>query len=257
MYTPHPTFVGPKEESAKIWRYMSVEVLLSIVHRKALFFVKASEVDDPYEGTIPNFNEKQAPEIYKPYFPSEEQFKKSRETLAQAYRQFKQVILINSWYLKDFEVVSMWRSQDCGVLVESTYGNLRDSLEKNVKDPIYIGSVRYLDFDNEWMPEGNLFEAFITKRRPFESEGEIRALRMLPGSLIGLTPAPNQPAVEEEVLDSSEILDKGKYVSIDPKKLINRVVVAPKAGSWVPPLLKSVLATYDVDKPVVKSTLYG
>src|SRR5438876_9125414 len=123
MHVPHPTFIGPTDENAKIWRYVSVENLLSIVQRKALFFVKASELDDPYEGTIPNFNEKQAPQIYKPYFPSEEQLKKFRETSAQAYKQFKQIILVNSWYLKEFEVLSMWRSQVSGVLIESTYNH--------------------------------------------------------------------------------------------------------------------------------------
>jgi hypothetical protein len=257
LYTPHPTFVAPKDENAKVWRYISVESLLSILNQKALFFVRASELDDPYEGTIPNFNQRQAPEAYKPYFPSEERLKKSRESIAEAYKAFKQIILINSWYLKDFEVMSMWRSQDSGVLIESTYRNLRDSFKGNMKDPIYIGSVKYLDFDNDWMPEENLFEAFITKRRLFESEMEIRALRMLPASLVGFVPSPGQPPVKEETVDPNEILDKGKYVSMDPTELINRIVVAPKAGRWVPPLLSEVLATYDVDKPVVRSTLYG
>jgi hypothetical protein len=150
----------------------------------------------------------------------------------------------------------MWRERETGVLIESSFKRLCDSLKENRKDSVHIGTVRYMDFDREWLAEDNFFEAFVTKRREFQTEQEIRAVRMLPGSLVGIKPAPGQPKVPEEELDPNEMLDKGKYVSVDLRELINRVHVAPLAGDWVVPAVRSALVKYGIDKPVDRSAMY-
>jgi hypothetical protein len=236
---------------------LTLEGFLSLLSRQALFFVKASELEDHYEGTLPKFNELLAPTVYKPHLPLDYDFEKFRRQVSESYNLFKQIILINSWYLNDFELLSMWRLRETGVLLESTFKHFRESFRENHKDSVYIGTVKYMDFEKEWLPEGNLFEAFVTKRRQFQSEREIRAVRILPGSLVGLQPAPGQPHVPEEVLDTNEILNKGKYVSVDLNELINRVHIAPLADNWVVPAIQSVLSKYGIDKPVEKSTIYS
>jgi hypothetical protein len=257
MYVEHPIFITPSDESAKVWRYFTLEGFLSMLSRQALFFVKASELEDHYEGTLPKFNELLAQSIFRPQLPSDYDFENFRRQVSESYNLFKQIILINSWYLDEFELVSMWRVRENGVLVESTFKHFRDSFRENQRDTVHIGTVKYMDFQTEWLPEGNLFEAFVTKRRQFQSEHEIRAVRMLPGSIVGLQPAPGQPTVPEERLDSSEILSKGKYVSVDLNELISRVHVAPLADDWIVPAIRSVLSKYGVNKPVEKSALYG
>ena len=56
MHEPHPTFRPPPDMDGKIWQYMELAEFVSMLHRKALFFIKANKLRDPYEGLIPQFN---------------------------------------------------------------------------------------------------------------------------------------------------------------------------------------------------------
>jgi hypothetical protein len=58
MHKFHPTFLEPADKNVKIWRYIDFAKLMSLVNRKSLFFVKASELFDPFEGSLPRFNRK-------------------------------------------------------------------------------------------------------------------------------------------------------------------------------------------------------
>src|SRR5919205_2698927 len=52
-----PAFRLPPDKNAKIWQYMELAEFVSMLYRKALFFVKATKLRDPYEGIIPQFND--------------------------------------------------------------------------------------------------------------------------------------------------------------------------------------------------------
>jgi len=56
MHTQHPTFKLPPNMDGKIWQYMELAEFVSMLHRKALFIVKATKLRDPYEGIMPQFN---------------------------------------------------------------------------------------------------------------------------------------------------------------------------------------------------------
>src|SRR3954453_13228709 len=56
MHISHPAFTLPLDLDSKIWQYMELAEFVSMLHRKALFFVKANKLRDPYEGIIPQFN---------------------------------------------------------------------------------------------------------------------------------------------------------------------------------------------------------
>lgn len=56
MHTQHPTFKLPPNMDGKIWQYTELAEFVSMLHRKALFFVKATKLRDPYEGIMPQFN---------------------------------------------------------------------------------------------------------------------------------------------------------------------------------------------------------
>jgi hypothetical protein len=58
MHEPHPVFRPPPDIDGKIWQYMELAEFVSMLHRKALFFIKANKLRDPYEGLIPQFNNK-------------------------------------------------------------------------------------------------------------------------------------------------------------------------------------------------------
>ena len=63
-----------------------------------------------------------------------------------------------------------------GVAIQSTFRSLTESFSLHADDSIFVGEVSYIDYENDWMPEGNLFYAFMHKRKSFEHERELRAL---------------------------------------------------------------------------------
>jgi hypothetical protein len=78
LHENHPTFLEP-DPNAMVWRYIDFPKLVSLLDRKALFFVKASKLYDPFEGTLPEFNKINRPSMYAEYkdkFPDYESFNK-------------------------------------------------------------------------------------------------------------------------------------------------------------------------------------
>lgn len=60
----------------------------------------------------------------------------------------------------------------------------------------------------------------------------------------------------DQVRNSGELDDNGKFVSIDVEELIERIYVAPKAQDLFKDAVKLVVEKYGVKKAVVKSELY-
>ena len=56
MHADHPSFKAPPNPDGKIWQYMDLAQFVSMLQRKQLFFVKANQLRDPYEGTMPQHN---------------------------------------------------------------------------------------------------------------------------------------------------------------------------------------------------------
>ena len=72
----------------------------------------------------------------------------------------------------------MWKiyvgNQD-GVCVQTTLASLRASFS-NSSRKICLGKVNYNDYKKDFIVEMDTFSAFITKRRCFKHEQELRAL---------------------------------------------------------------------------------
>lgn len=79
---------------------------------------------------------------------------------------------------------------------------------------IFIGTVSYLDYDNDIMEWGNMFLPFLVKRRAFDHEREVRAVMWLP---------PNR-LVERN--------GNGYYVDVDLDTLIDDIVVSSAAPDY-------------------------
>ena len=93
---------------------------------------------------------------------------------------------------------------------------------------IHIGKIKYIDYDSEGIPEGNLMSPFMYKRKSFEYEDELRALIWTPqhGKNDLMNRSNNKYA---EV--------KGIYVPVKPGVLIHKVFIAPSAPQWVAELI--------------------
>src|SRR5829696_1724635 len=119
MHEPHPVFRPPPDIDGKIWQYMELAEFVSMLHRKALFFIKANKLRDPYEGLIPQFN--------------------NNMTRGPDYNEEESAAMWNSY-----------SHENAGIAIQSTTTKLSKCFRDNNDDTIWIGKVQYLDFSKDW-----------------------------------------------------------------------------------------------------------
>ena len=277
MHLPHPIFRAPPDMDGKIWQYMELAEFVSMLHRRALFFIKASKLRDPYEGLIPQFNNmtrssehKEEEQEIKQDFHSQDQSnhftQRTPQTILQQFRLYRELVLINPWHHNEYESAAMWNlysHENAGIAIQSTTRKLSNCFRENNKDTIWIGKVQYLDFSKDWMKQGNnLFQAFVTKRKSFEYENEIRAVTCLPDNrlnnewIVKIASRERVSSSEPYIVNPEELTDKGKYVSANLQTLIEKVYIAPYAESWFEEVVQSLLSKYELNASVTKSNLY-
>ena len=108
---------------------------------------------------------------------------------------------------------------------------------------VFIGEIKYLDYNNEAIPPGQLLFPLTTKRKSFEHEKELRAL------IWTLQHGKNN------LKDNKFASTLGLSVPINLDKLIESIYVSPTAPHWFLNLIKAITKRYEIDKPVIQSDL--
>jgi hypothetical protein len=271
MHEYHSSFLEPVDKNVKIWRYMDFQKLMSIIDRKSLFFVKASKLFDPFEGSLPKFNRQieNREAVYsrtRGNFASEEQYRFFVNSYANmgGYERRKPITLINSWHISEYESAAMWdlySHRNAGAAIQSTFKRLSDCLKDNTSDTVWIGKVNYMDFEKEWLNEGNLYDAFMAKRKPFEHERELRAITSLPLKSLIKSKADRirekTNPTPKRIIDPNQVTDSGKFVPVNLDILIERIYISPLAAPWFGDLVRSLLGKFSIDpNKIIKSDLY-
>jgi len=257
LYEKHPVFEEQENKDGKIWRYIDFTKFANMIDRNSLFFVKASKLRDPYEGTMPEYNDQIRRSVYesqKQNFKDNNQFEQflqsTPKSLRATYKLHKETMLINSWHENEYESASMWQlylQGNSGIAIQSTFKKLCDCFNNNTEDKIWIGKVKYLDFNKEWMNESNIFDPFIIKRKSFNSEMEIRAL----------TVHPKDPISTQKGQKKDRLTDNGMYVPADLEILIEKIYVSPFAQNWVTETIRTVATRFHLNKEIIQSDLYS
>ena len=241
MYEEHARFTAPSDPATPVWRYMDFAKFVSLLHRSALFFPNAASLGDPYEGSYPIANVRLRPSWYGQYADSiESQSRGEKLRLLQS-------TLISCWHMNDVESAAMWRlyaGQGYGIAIQSTLDRLRKAF--TLPQPLYIGVVRYLRYDLEPIPEGNLFDPFLHKRASFAHEQELRAITnryVAPGTIEAWEVAKGPPPY------------LGDYVATDFAVLIERVYTSPASPSWYTEAVAAAAARFQLAAPVHASDL--
>jgi hypothetical protein len=160
--------------------------------------------------------------------------------------------------LSDYESAALWGlyvPPHGGVAIRSTFGRLteafvpsaEDEVDDGARGAIFVGRVRYADYEKDWIPEGNTLWPFVHKRRSFDFENELRAVVQNPPSEEGPEGA-SQLALRAPSAP-------GRLVPVNLAVLIDSIFVSPVAPGWFAELVASVCAKYDLDKPVEHSNL--
>ena len=241
MYEEHPDLEKPADENAAIWRYLDFTKFVSLLDRQALFFAQADTLPDPFEGSYPRENVRLRPELHK-HLPED-----ALRKFAFVSREIRRFTLLNCWHIGENESAAMWKlylKTDEGVAIRSTFRRLADSFKACADRRVYIGKVKYIDYETDSFPEGKLVYPFVHKRMSFAHECELRAV-------IQLLPVPEGLRVNW----TKELSHGGVYVPVDVDLLLERVFVSPIAPAWFHELVTSVVRKYGFDKEVRRSKL--
>ena len=203
-----------------LWRYMSFEKFVNVLGTESLFFSRADQYDDKFEGYIP------------------ESIKVSYES-AGIYIDpniFRPYIMCNCWHHSNEESMAMWDKyhlRNSGIAMKTTLENLKNSLPDEPN--IFIGQIEYIENHNQIeMPEdpsiaGLMYSPYFYKRTPFAYEQEVRAI------------------IDIESIPRDDPYEFGTPVEIDVQTLIDEnsegseVIVSPHADAWIAGTLELIV----------------
>lgn len=241
MYQNHPEFEEPKDEEIKIWRYLDFTKFVSYLDRKALFFTRADKLDDRFEGKFTDADINRWKDVLK--------IKRKTEKI-EILNSFRKVINISSWHINEYESAAMWKlylTGKEGIAIQSTFKRLKDSFKLNKVDEIYIGFVKYIDYEKDIIPDRNIFNPFLYKRKSFEHEKELRAI-IMKFALAEQSKGKHILYVDPEWI--------GNYVESDLSVLIENIVVSPTAPDWFTELIRSIMNKFGlIDIEIKQSDL--
>jgi len=141
---------------------------------------------------------------------------------------------------------NLYLSNQEGICIQSTFNNLLTSLESYEEFDIFIGKVKYIDYQSEAIPQGNLLSPFIHKRKSFEHKEELRALIWTPQNGKNDISNPNNNKFKDVL---------GIYVPVSIEKLIEKIFVSPNAPKWNADLIRSLVKKHEINVEVVQSDL--
>ena len=247
MHKPHPAFLAPENLEVKIWRYIDFEKLESLLDTSSIWFARADRFSDLFEGSYPGANvlaRKTAPlGLLEDDLPI---FGKMVGEMSKHSREWPRFVAVNCWHINEVESVAMWslylRNSE-GIALQSTYNRLAESLSVSDQD-VFIGQVRYIDYDTEGIEGWNILSPFVHKRKSYEHERELRAVIL------------KYPGMGEKGLDfSTDVIGNGILVPVDVGVLVENIYVAPDAPCHFANRVKSVLDKFGWDLNVTQSRL--
>lgn len=255
----HPVFKQPSNPDIKIWRYMDFTKYVSMLDSGSLYFARADLLGDPFEGSSSQANIALRPEVYRDMIEEMGKANPANEDAGMGWLPFwsktnqlnRYTVYVNSWHMNEYESAAMWdlyaTNRAEAIAIQSRFAKLRDCLPSQVDvgledpAPTFVGEVRYIDYQTDWLPEGNLFYPFVHKRKSFEHERELRAVinDRFQGAFY-----------------SGSNSKTGYRVEVSLDDLIEAVYVAPTALDWFRDLVVTVTGKYGfAHKPIIRSSL--
>ncbi|MEX2441346.1 MAG: hypothetical protein WD400_01735, partial [Pontimonas sp.] len=135
---------------------------------------------------------------------------------------------------------SIYAREGSGIAVRTTYDRLVRSITPDRRE-MYIGVVRYIDYDTEPIDESNHLAPFVHKRLSFAHEHELRVV----------------VASSQHVPHGSSHTwpETSEYVRAELSTLIEDVNIAPLSPAWFREIVQSVTGKYGLDVKVRRSAM--
>lgn len=267
---PHPAI--PKAPAdCTLWRFMSVTKFVSLLSAETLVFPQVALLAsrDPKEGQFTNLDHQIASQIDQDDTVAEQVGKHiggdkpldiktvrriAGERLLSFYNEMgPKTHYVSCWNMSDHEPAQLWSmyaSETDGVAIKSSIPKISKALS-NAEQKIYLGSIKYQNYDHVQMPVGNLFFPIYHKRIEFINEQELR-----------LCILHHQDGGDFRYDGESNYATFDHYppvisVPCDLKELISEIIVAPFADPWVVDAIENLVAKYELSAPVRRSSIAG
>jgi hypothetical protein len=227
-----------------VWRYLSFTKFLALLEDRAVYFARSDRVGDPWEGSLPRANQQLRSDGAVEFAITE--LKGAVPLSPQERQALIGRTYLSCWSLGTGESVALWKAfapgRD-GVVIRSTVQSLADVFEAETRD-ILGGTVSYVDYVWDHIPDADPVTPFFHKRPAFEYERELRALIQMPSMGPAETEAP-----------PSGPLSLAIPVAVD--QLITQVRLSPWADEWLLRLAQGLARRYELAAPVQPSELVG
>lgn len=223
---------------------MDFTKFVALLETKSLYFTRCDKFEDAFEGSYPKMNV--AVREAFPFGLTREQWDKliqENEENKERARTAPRYTAINCWHLNEHESAAMWRlylKSNEGIAIQSSFERLRDCFCE-VEEPVHIGKVTYIDYEEESIRSWDPLAPFVFKRKSFEHEREVRAVITRSPALTGC--------------ESPETIAHGINIPVNVETLVERVYVAPDAPAWLSSLVGSVAKKYGSTFEVTQSNL--
>lgn len=166
----HTSFPQPQNKMVKVWRYMDLAKLISLIQSRSLYLVRLDKLTDPYEGTITSLTAAGINEYFKQIGSTN-----TYETFRNHFLESRQSTFVSCWHVNEHESEAMWHlygGSGGGIAIQTTYSKLVESIE--LQHDVYIGLVRYIDYSTGILSDVNGFTPVMHKRASFAHEREVR-----------------------------------------------------------------------------------
>ena len=124
------------------FQYMDLSEFIHLLYSKSLYFCNTRKFGDPFEGSLPEFNnidgQKEYP-ISKDLLQNKKKIQKTMKlkTITNwSYQGWKNRVLVNCWHMNNSESAAMWNSysyRNSGIALQSTFQRLKIPLNSAKK----------------------------------------------------------------------------------------------------------------------------
>jgi hypothetical protein len=257
LVTDHPVFQQPEDPTERIWRYLDVPKLASLLMRRAIFLARGDLLGDPWEGAVGRATH-EARKQRAAWF--REHYEWDLAALhPNALLRLREATAVSCWHMNTCESAAMWSTYgpQC-VAIQSRYDLLRDQFElraasdsRPFQQPVppemlFLGLVKYIDYDRTPIPEGNSMWPIVHKRESYAHEREVRLVAsrfdVYHRLAVESHPYPKDGGVWS-VYDAGKIdvFDGGGLsVPVDLDTLIERIYIAPQQPEWFAQLVREL-----------------
>lgn len=252
MILQHSSFKNPENPNQKIWRYVDLTKFLELLNSKSLYFTRLDKFDDIFEGSVPikTAQTRTIPKrvVIQEVLVNGEKISSSEVTLdnpedyIENQKKEREKFAVNCWHMNDFESAAMWKlylKSNEGIAIQSNFKKLKKILTKS-RFQFFIGTVNYIDYENDKLEFDNSFLPFVHKRKSFSHENELRAI------------IPIEAPKNSGKIDLSE---GGWKIKINLNELIENIYISPESPEWMTKLIADTCQKFGYGFNIINSRM--